>query len=234
MRSKEFLMKDCYSFDTDAIHASHAYDTMRTAYASLFTALAVPFVEVHADTGNMGGTRSHEFHFPAQVGEDVLVTCDACSNYASNVEVCGPDVTKCPKCEAPALRRSAGIEVAHTFLLDDRYTMPLGANYLQANGKPAALVMGCYGIGITRLIAASIECLSLEHEMRWPFALAPFSVCIIPPKDGSKEEAAVAHFTTDVYNRLERVAGLAGDVIVDDRTGMTIGKRLMEAKRLVA
>lgn len=230
MRSKEFLMKDCYSFDTDATQASITYDAMRSAYSSLFTALAVPFVEVEADTGNMGGTRSHEFQFPSDVGEDVLVTCPKCS-YSSNVEICGDQVTDCPSCSASGLQRTAGIEVAHTFLLEDRYTTPLGATFLQTNGKPAPLVMGCYGIGITRLIAASIECLSLENEMRWPFALAPFSVCIIPPKEGSKEEVAVQRFTSEIYKRLECVDGLSGDVIVDDRTNLTIGKRLMEAKR---
>lgn len=223
-------MKDCYSFDTDATQASATYDIMRSTYSSLFTALSVPFVEVQADTGTMGGTRSHEFQFPSQVGEDVLVTCSECS-YSSNVEICGDDVSECPSCSARTLQKTAGIEVAHTFLLEDRYTTPLGATYLQPNGKPASLVMGCYGIGITRLIAASIECLSLEQEMRWPFALAPFSVCIIPPKEGSKEEKAVKRFTTEIYTRLEHINGLSGDVIVDDRTNLTIGKRLMEAKR---
>lgn len=231
MRSKEFLMKDCYSFDTDAQQAANTYETMRSAYSALFAALSVPFVQVQADTGNMGGTRSHEFQFPSPVGEDILVQCSKCS-YSSNVEICEDgDVTNCPSCSEPALQRSAGIEVGHTFLLEDRYTTPLGASFLQTNGKPAPLVMGCYGIGITRLIAASIECLSLEQEMRWPFALAPFSVCIIPPKDGSKEEEAVARFTTEIYKRLVRLEGLDGDVIVDDRTNLTIGKRLMEAKR---
>lgn len=224
-------MKDCYSFDTDAAQAAATYDTMRAAYSSLFTALAVPFVEVQADTGNMGGTRSHEFQFPSEVGEDILVTCTNCS-YSSNVEICGDGLTTCPSCSTPsALQRSAGIEVAHTFLLEDRYTTPLGASFLQTNGKPAPLVMGCYGIGVTRLVAASVECLSLEQEIRWPFALAPFSVCIIPPKEGSKEEEAVKRFTAEIYQRLERIDGLAGDLIVDDRTNLTIGKRLMEAKR---
>lgn len=223
-------MKDCYTFDTDLAQAANTYASMRSIYTALFATLRVPCVEVQADTGEMGGSRSHEFQFPSQVGEDNLVTCTECS-YSSNVEICGNDLAKCPECDNSSLQRSAGIEVAHTFLLEDRYTALLGANFLQPNGKPAPLIMGCYGIGITRLIAASVECLSLEHEMRWPFALAPFSLCIIPPKDGSKEEAAVLQFTVELYDRLNRMAGLADDVIVDDRTNLTIGKRLMEAKR---
>lgn len=92
-------------------------------------------------------------------------------------------------------------------------------------------MMGCYGIGITRLIAASIEVLSTENEIRWPFVLAPFSVCIIPPKDGSREQMSVAHLTDLVYNKLKKVNELNDDIIVDDRIGLTIGKRLVEAKR---
>lgn len=223
-------MKDCYTFDTDSTQASNTYSAMRSIYTALFATLRVPCVAVQADTGTMGGSRSHEYHFLSQVGEDALITCTECP-YSSNVEKCGEAMTTCPDCGRESLQRSAGIEIAHTFLLEDRYTAPLGANFLQPNGKPAPLIMGCYGIGITRLIAASVECLSLENEMRWPFVLAPFSVCIIPPKDGSKEEVAVQKYTAEIYDRLNRVDGLTDDVIVDDRTNLTIGKRLMEAKR---
>lgn len=92
-------------------------------------------------------------------------------------------------------------------------------------------MMGCYGIGITRLIAASVETLSTENEIRWPFSLAPFSVCIIPPKSGSREEESVAHLTDLVYGELTKTDKLTDDIIVDDRIGLTIGKRLLEAKR---
>lgn len=92
-------------------------------------------------------------------------------------------------------------------------------------------MMGCYGIGISRLIAASIETFSTENEIRWPFVLAPFSVCIIPPKDGSREEASVAHLTELVYSELVKTKELNDDIMVDDRIGLTIGKRLLEAKR---
>lgn len=143
------------------------------------------------------------------------------------------DVTQCPTCKHPKLKISQGIEVAHTFLLDDKYTKVMGATYLQTTGKPTPLVMGCYGIGITRLIAASIECLSNENEIRWPFVLAPFNVCIIPPKDGSKEQDAVRQYTDQIYNQLNEITALNDQVIIDDRSNLTIGKRLMEAKRFV-
>lgn len=77
---------------------------------------------------------------------------------------------------------SRGIEVAHTFLLGEKYSKPLNAVYLSKEAKQTTLQMGSYGIGLSRLIAATIEILSLEQEMRWPDALLPFSVVIIPAK----------------------------------------------------
>lgn len=92
--------------------------------------------------------------------------------------------------------------------------------------------MGCYGIGVTRLIAACIELLSCDKEIRWPLALAPYKVCIIPPKEGSKEEHSVKHLTDEICQLLESPALPKDDVVIDDRLNMTIGKRLMDMKKL--
>lgn len=183
---------------------------------------------VQADAGNIGGTLSHEYHIPAEIGEDTLLQCEKC-NWSTNFEISG-DISSCPQCQS-TITRCQAIEVGHTFLLDDKYSKPLRATFLQSNAKPATLMMGCYGIGISRLIAASIEKLSKENEIRWPFVLAPFSVCIIPPKDGSREMESVAHLTDLVYHELNKISELNDDVIVDDRNGLTIGKRMLEAKR---
>lgn len=220
-------MKDCYSFDVDLKSALRSYEQMNDTYRKIFTAIGVPFIKVQADNGEIGGTQSLEYHFSAQVGEDVLVSCEKCLQ-TSNVDSVGANRI-CPVCKSSNLQQSRGIEIGHTFLLEDIYSKAFDATYLMHNGKPALMHMGCYGIGITRLIAASIECLSSEHEIRWPFILAPYKVCIISPKAGSKEEKAVEHLVVHIYGRLELVT--CNDVIVDDRTDLTIGKRLMEAKR---
>lgn len=91
--------------------------------------------------------------------------------------------------------------------------------------------MGCYGIGVTRLIAAAVESLSTDQEIRWPFAIAPFTVCIVPPKSGSKEEPIVQHFLNSIYKQLNSMNALENSIIVDDRPKLTIGKRLIDAKR---
>jgi len=229
LRAKEFLMKDSYSFDIDRPNAIRTYEDYVQVYKDLFEAIGVRVLTVQADAGNIGGSLSHEYQIPTEIGEDTLVQCEKCNWYA-NVEFSG-DVSSCPKCESK-IQRSRAIEVGHTFLLEDKYSKPLQATYLHQNGKPATLMMGCYGIGISRLIAASIETLSTEDQIRWPFVLAPFSVCIIPPKGGSREEPSVSHLTDLIYTELTKINELNDDVIVDDRLGLTIGKRLLEAKRM--
>jgi prolyl-tRNA synthetase len=229
MRTKEFLMKDLYTFDANLEAARRTYDDVNLAYQHLLSEIGVPFVKVAGDTGIIGGSQSHEYHYTSSIGEDQLLTCTGCK-YATNKEL--QTNGKCRNCGGEQLLQQPGIEVAHTFILEDKYSKLLGATYLQANGKPTPLIMGCYGIGVTRLLAASVECLSTETEIRWPFALAPFRVCILPPKSGSKEEAATQHWTQQLHDELQRHPHLTDSVLIDDRTNLTIGKRLLEANRM--
>uniref|UniRef100_A0A182U533 Probable proline--tRNA ligase, mitochondrial n=1 Tax=Anopheles melas TaxID=34690 RepID=A0A182U533_9DIPT len=233
MRAKEFLMKDLYTFDVDRARCQETYDSVNEAYGRLFREIGVPFVKVAGDCGTMGGSLSHEYHFPSEVGEDELIRCTRCGMH-TNAELLPALRERCKSCEtgSETFERQAGIEVAHAFILEDRYTKALGATCLAANGKPVPLQMGCYGIGVTRLLAASIEVLSSEKEIRWPVALAPYRVCIITPKAGSKEEAQAAPWVGKLHDDLQSLANCAGDVIVDDRTQLTIGKRLLDARKM--
>uniref|UniRef100_A0A182P933 Probable proline--tRNA ligase, mitochondrial n=1 Tax=Anopheles epiroticus TaxID=199890 RepID=A0A182P933_9DIPT len=232
MRAKEFLMKDLYTFDVDREGCRDTYESVNEAYGRLFGEIGVPFVKVAGDCGTMGGSLSHEYHFPSEVGEDQLIRCTRCGLH-SNAELFPAVSEQCKSCiSSETVERQAGIEVAHAFILEERYTKPLGATCLAANGKPAPLQMGCYGIGVTRLLAASIEVLSSEKEIRWPAALAPYRVCLITPKAGSKEETQAVPWIGKLYNDLQTVPNCTGEVIVDDRTQLTIGKRLLDARKL--
>lgn len=107
------------------------------------------------------------------------------------------------------------------------------ANYLTAAGKAEPMEMGCHGIGVTRLIGASLECLSTDVHLRWPFAIAPFSVCIVTPEKRSKAFTAASHFLDEVYHNLNALPGLQNDVVVDDRIKLTPNDRIRQAKRFV-
>ncbi|SPP87156.1 probable proline--tRNA ligase, mitochondrial isoform X1 [Drosophila guanche] len=230
MRAKEFLMKDMYTFDVSEETARDTYSRVSAAYDRLFKQLEVPFVKVNAATGMMGGSLSHEYHYVSPVGEDTLMQCSACG-FAGNAEVLDSATTECPNCRSSQLSQVRGVEVAHTFLLGEKYSKPLGATYLNTSGKPQSLVMGCYGIGITRVLASALEVLSTDQELRWPKLLAPYDVCLIGPKQGSKEQQPAEAVENELLQHLGQICG-AQELLHDDRKELTIGKRLLDAKRL--
>jgi prolyl-tRNA synthetase len=367
MRGREFTMKDAYSFDRDEASAQASYDSMYEAYMRIFKRLGLEFRAVAADTGSIGGSRSHEFQVIADTGEDLIVY-NPDSDYAANIELAeaaclipqrGPateDLFKAPtpsapKCEIVAeqlnrpltdtvksivlatesaetpgqakiwllllrgdhelnevktgklpgfkdgyrfatedeimdtfgcvpgylgpvnpvkpvaiiadrsvanmsnficganqegfhytgvnwgrdlpepevadlrnvvagdpdpqgghLAIQRGIEVGHVFFLGDKYSKALGATFLETDGKPAVLQMGCYGIGISRIAAAAIEQNHDEKGIIWPRAIAPFEVVICPM--GWHKSETVRNVAQTLYESLQE-HGV--DVILDDR-----------------
>ncbi|NWU60706.1 SYPM protein, partial [Pterocles burchelli] len=231
LRSREFYMKDMYTFDVSEEAARHTYDLVCDAYRSLLDRLGLPFVKVQAATGTIGGTMSHEFQLPADIGEDRLVLCPH-GHFAANVETLNGEQTSCPTC-GEKLTETRGIEVGHTFYLGTKYSSVSNAVFYSPENKPQLAEMGCYGLGITRILAASIEVLSTEDSIHWPSLIAPYQLCFIPPKKGSKEEEEGVVLLERVYDDLaEALPHLAGDLVLDDRTQLTIGRRLKDANKL--
>ena len=361
MRSREFIMKDAYSFDADKSGMLKSYQAMYDAYVRIFTRLGLKFRPVAADTGQIGGSASHEFQVLADSGEDAIAWCPT-SDYAANVELAeavaphahrAPPVeplqkvatpgmstceqvaqllhlplgrtvkcimlnaggkvqmllirgdhtlneikaskvqglgdfrwateaeilsaTNCPPgylgpvgipdtmplivdrtvavmsdficganeldyhlrgvnfgrdCREPDLVADLrnvvpgdaspdgkglldivrGIEVGHVFALGTLYSQALGATFLDADGQPRVMEMGCYGIGVTRVVAAAIEQNNDERGIVWPEKLAPFSIAIAPI--GYERNDAVRAAADRLHDQLE-AAGL--EVLLDDR-----------------
>ncbi|XP_052745464.1 probable proline--tRNA ligase, mitochondrial [Bicyclus anynana] len=226
LRAREFSMMDAYSAHATHTCASRAYDTVTEAYRKIFSTLHLPVHRVQAPSGDMGGSLSHEWQLPAQVGEDSLAVCPSCSHAALST-----DSSTCQQCGRET-KEVNSIEVGHTFVLGSRYSEPLQANYIAADGATASVHMACYGIGITRLLSASIECLSSEKALRWPLAIAPYSALVIGPKEGSKEWLGHGFDRVQAIARQLEQHGFRDDVIVDDRHALTIGKRLVMADRM--
>lgn len=230
IRGREFLMKDMYTFDINYDSALESYEAVNDAYNKIFQSIGIKYVKVEADTGIMGGKLSHEYHYPAKIGEDHLIHCEKC-NFALNAEKLNDNTKKCKECNDKNKNETMGIEIGHTFLLDDRYSKLLNATCLQSNNKSTPLIMGCYGIGISRIIPAALEVLSNDTELRWPFKLAPYKIMIIPPKLGSKiNDDITNNWINKLYQNFNSVC--YDDVIIDDRINLTIGKRLLDAKRM--
>lgn len=209
MRGREFVMKDAYSFARSKEEGAECYRIMQEAYFRIFSRLGLSVRMVEADTGNIGGSSSHEFMVLAPSGEDTVVSCGSC-RYASNVELAGT-ATRCPLCGAP-LERTTAIEVGHVFDLGERYSAPMQASFLDPDGRETLFHMGCYGIGVSRLLAAAIEQSHDETGIIWPAAMAPYAVAVLPlgGRDASLAEKGL------------RIAGLLEErfpeeILVDDR-----------------
>ncbi|XP_068176100.1 probable proline--tRNA ligase, mitochondrial [Antennarius striatus] len=231
LRGREFYMKDMYSFDVSEESAVQTYESVCEAYTRLFKRLGLHCVQVQADTGNIGGKLSHEFQLPAEIGEDRLLVCGSCS-FSANLETVTSDRSDCPQCKTGTMVESRGIEVGHTFYLGKKYSDVFNATFSNAQGKYSVAEMGCYGLGVTRIVAAAIEVMSTKERICWPGLIAPYQVCVIPPKKGSKEDKAAVLAEELVHTLGETLPGLRGEVVLDDRTQMTIGKRLKDANKL--
>ena len=231
IRSKEFIMKDLYTFDIDAEHAEETYESVREAYKRIFHTLQVPYVSVLGDTGSIGGSLSHEYHFLSDIGQDDLLICQNCERgFNEEMQISSEDY-KCSKCDGQYIEKKKGVEVGHTFLLGDKYSKIFKAKYMPKKGKPQILQMGCYGLGVSRILASSLEILSTEeNRLRWPLEIAPFKVMIIAPKEGSKEFVAMDQVFR-LYDQLNNSNMFFNDVIIDDRSGVTVGKKLRDAKK---
>ena len=362
MRSREFIMKDAYSFDVDEAGLDESYKSMYDAYTRIFTRCGLTFRPVEADSGAIGGSGTHEFMAIAEAGEADIVYCTKC-DYAANIEIGKPGIMKqdeevlqelsvvdtpnastieavaemlnlplhktikavvfsidgkvvlaivrgdhevnevavqhavlgavepematpeelekvgliagfispiglkqteefaivvdesvmetynvcggankkdahyvninpkrdfnvediivapirlitkddvCPKCGG-ALEHAKGIEVGQVFKLGTKYSEALQATFLDQNGRPNPMIMGCYGIGVSRTLAAAIEQYHDENGIIWPRSIAPFEAVIVPIN--AKDEALMSTSQT-IYTVLQN-AGV--DVLLDDR-----------------
>lgn len=221
LRSREFIMKDLYTFDIDLDRAKETYALVCETYENIFKKIGITYIKAIGDPGTFGGLMSHEYHYISSIGEDNVYACLSCQ-YSINKVMCKE--SQCPECGS-VLEQNRTAEVGHTFLLDTKYTIPLEVT-LRVNKEIKPLVMGCYGLGLSRIFTVMTELLSTKEELRWPKNLAPYTVCIIPPKAGSKEESALQY----VKDIIEVLTQLNTDIILDDRTHLTIGNRLMHAR----
>lgn len=208
LRGREFVMKDAYSFSADEDDARRIYGIMQETYARIFRRMGLDSRMVEADSGLIGGSLSHEFMILAASGEDTVLICEKCS-WAANVEK-EPDARACPKCGGPVSSKTA-IEVGHVFYLGHKYSVPMEAAFLDKEGKEIPFYMGCYGIGVSRLLAAALEQSHDEQGMVWPAAIAPFRVSVLTLGPGMADRPEVQ----EAIRTLEDLWG--EDVYIDDR-----------------
>jgi|TARA_B110000008_G_scaffold41007_1_gene38031 prolyl-tRNA synthetase len=218
MRGREFLMKDSYSFNLDEISLQETYLLMRNTYKKILERIGLEYKIVKADSGAIGGDTSEEFHVLAENGEDTIAVSDA-SEFAINTELLlndGEDISSLEGKPSPdgngIIEIKKGIEVGHIFQLGKVYTELMKVNVLNQEGKAIDLFMGCYGIGVSRLVAAAIEQNNDEKGILWPESIAPYEVNIVAI--GYTKEPKIAEAANDLSEQLK---SMGYEVIVDDR-----------------
>src|SRR5580704_4515257 len=170
LRTREFVMKDAYTFDRDAAGLAVSYDRQVGAYDRIMERTGLRFYRVEGDVGMMGGSGAHEYMAPCPAGEDRVALAEG---YAANLEVAlaHPDVREVDGGYAlgeQPLTVEPAIEIANIFKLGTRYSEPLGARYLDEHGQEHPIWMGSYGIGPARIVAAAVEQFADEHGISWP------------------------------------------------------------------
>ena len=218
MRGREFLMKDSYSFNLDEDSLNESYVLMKEAYKKILDRLGLQFKIVKADSGAIGGDTSEEFHVLAENGEDTIAVSNG-SEFAINTELLlkkGEDLNSLEGKPSPdgkgVIQIKKGIEVGHIFQLGRVYSDAMGSNVLNHEGKKENLLMGCYGIGVSRLVAAAIEQNNDKNGIIWPESIAPYEVNIVAI--GFDKDEKITKAALSLY---EDFLSMGYEVILDDR-----------------
>jgi len=219
LRTREFMMKDLYSFHADQEDILRFYEKVKKSYFNIFKRCGLNPLCVEADSGTIGGKMSNEFMVVSEVGEDRILICDQCG-FSANVEKAG-EIKNCPECKN-ILQTKRAIEVGHIFVLGTKYSEAMKANFKDKEGQLKPIIMGCYGIGLFRLLSVVIEKNHDEKGIIWPKNLAPFQVHLLALENTSR----VKKNADKIYQDLQKAKI---EVLYDDRQDKTIGEKLIEA-----
>jgi len=221
LRSREFRMKDFYSFHTDDKDRDKYYETMKGVYFNVFKRIKLDVIKTEASGGTFS-QRSHEFQVISEAGEDVIYICKRCQ-IAVNEEII-EEQNVCPQCGNDNLEKEKAIEVGNIFPLKEKYARDFRLTFKDKNSKESLVSVGCYGLGTSRLMGAIVEVYHDEKGIIWPEPVAPFAVHLINLSD--KQQAT----SNKLYNTLQKTLQKAGiEVLYDDRESASVGEKFAEA-----
>lgn len=235
LRTREFVMKDLYSFHQDEADLEKFYAVVETAYENIFRRLGI--LDKVYYTYASGGTfskYSHEYQLLTEAGEDTIYICEHCQKEAqsgkANIGVAinkeiKPDLMECPKCAGTTFIESKAIEIANIFKLITKFSAPFELSYTNEKGEKNPVIMGCYGIGIGRLMGAIVEIFHDEKGVIWPKNVAPFDVHLIRIDSAKDDGQALMEEADKLYRELQK-QGFA--VLYDDRQD-SAGKKFIDA-----
>jgi prolyl-tRNA synthetase len=209
LRGREFGMKDLYSFHQTEKDLEIYYERVKEAYKKIFERMNFEIIIAETSGGDFSEKNSHEFQTPTPAGEDTIIYCSC--GFAQNVEITDlKENDSCPAC-GEKLKKIRSIEVGNIFNLGAKYSKPMKAYFTDKNGSRKPIIMGCYGLGISRTMGAIVEVHHNEKGIIWPASVAPFDAHLIEVKG---QKSKVKSQANKIYNTLQKENI---EVLYDDR-----------------
>lgn len=190
LRGREFVMKDMYSFHTNEADLKEYYEKMKKSYARVFERVGIGENTYLTFAGGGSFSKySHEFQTVTPAGEDSIYICDIC-HIAINKEIIEDQNHTCPLCGNKKLRTETAVEVGNIFELKTKYSAPFNLSYKDEEGKDQTVIMGCYGIGLGRVLGTVVEVYGDDKGLVWPRSIAPFDVHLVEISSANTEVRA--------------------------------------------
>lgn len=222
LRGREFLMKDLYSFHRDEADFERYYKVVQGAYKKIFNRLGLEAILTEASGGTFSKF-SHEYQVVCASGEDEIIYCPG-GDFAQNTEI--SEVREGKQCDLGhgPLKKVRTIEVGNIFPLKDKYSAPFNLTFKDKGGKDKIVLMGCYGLGISRAMGAIAEVFHNDRGLAWPKSVSPYDAHLVHIEDAGTEPWA-----RETYSKLKD-AGI--DVLWDDRESVSAGEKFADADLL--
>jgi len=221
LRTREFVMQDLYSFHVDNKDLDVFFNKVLNAYGNIYRRCGLEAIRSEASGGVFTKEKTCEFQVLSETGEDRIFFCKKCKVAVNSEVMADGETRKCPECKGK-LEKVSSIEVGHAFRLGTKYSQALGVNYIDSQGQKKPVVMGCYGIGIGRLMATVVE---INHDAKgivWPKEISPYLVHLIQIESNDKVKKSAEVIYNDLLkNNVE--------VLYDDRENKTAGEKFAEA-----
>lgn len=218
LRSREFMMKDLYSFHEDEKDMYAFYEKAKNAYDKVFSRCGLKTYYTLAGGGEFTLSNTHEFQVLSEVGEDIIFVCDRCRTAVNQEVIDQIEGRLCPQCHGP-LREEKAIEVGNIFPLGTKYSQAFNLKYTDKSGQSKFVVMGSYGIGLSRVMGAIVEVSHDKDGIVWPATVAPFAYHLVALEGVTKE-------ADEIYQKL--IDGGA-EVLFDDRDDKSAGEKFADA-----
>lgn len=226
LRGREFIMKDLYSFHASEEDLLRYYEVVKGAYEKIFERCGLKSVYTLAAGGAFTASHTNEFQVLSPVGEDTILICSQCA-YAENSEISKlKQGDRCPKCKGE-IKEEKSIEVGNIFPLGKKYSEAFNLQFVNKDGKKEYVVMGSYGIGLGRTMAAIVETHYDKNGIIWPETVAPFQYHLLElPSESTKAQNAIRQAAEKVYEGLKNKGA---EVLWDDRDDKTPGEKFADA-----